>query len=146
MKKFITIWFIMGMSYFTLEGFWRGWTNISMLFVGGLCGALVGLLDELPKGHRLKVWQQCILGTLIILAVEFVSGVVLNMWLKLNIWDYSERWGNFMGQICIPFAALWFFLTPIAIYLDDWIRWKFFGEEEPAYNIKEMYKNLVRLK
>ncbi|SKA86369.1 Putative ABC-transporter type IV [Clostridium sp. USBA 49] len=146
MKKFIIIWFIMGMAYFTFEGFIRGWTNISMLFVGGLCGGLIGLLDEFPKVYKFKIWQQCILGTMIILIIEFISGLILNMWFKLNIWDYSQRWGDFKGQICIPFAIVWFLLTPIAIYLDDWIRWKFFGEEKPIYNVKEIYINLVKLK
>jgi len=145
MKKLLVIGFIMGMVYFTLEGFWRGWTNISMLFVGGLCGVLIGLLDEAPKRYNLKIWQQCLLGTLIIISIEFISGVILNLWLKLNIWDYSKRWGNFKGQICLTYSFLWFLLTPLAIWFDDWLRWKFYGEEKP-YDIKKIYRELVTFK
>jgi uncharacterized membrane protein len=145
MKKLLILGFVMGMFYFTAEGFWRGWTNIVMLFVGGLCCVLIGLLDEYPDKFRLKLWQQCILGTVIILAIEFVSGVILNIWLKLHIWDYSKSFGNVKGQVCVPYALLWFMLTPIAIWLDDFLRWKLFGEEEP-YDIRQLYKQLVRLK
>lgn len=145
MKKLSILGFVMGMIYFTAEGFWRGWTNIAMLFVGGLCCVLIGLLDEFPGKLKLKLWQQCILGTLIILTVEFVSGVILNLWLKLRIWDYSNSWGNIKGQVCVAYGFLWFLLTPFAIWLDDFLRWKLFGEEKP-YDIKHIYKDLVRLR
>lgn len=145
MKKLSILGFVMGMIYFTAEGFWRGWTNIAMLFVGGLCCLLIGLLDEFPNRFNLKIWQQCIIGTIIILAIEFVSGVILNIWLKLKIWDYSETWGNVMGQICVAYGFLWFILTPFVIWLDDFLRWKMYGEEKP-HHVRQIYKDLIRLK
>jgi uncharacterized membrane protein len=145
MKKLLILGFIMGMIYFTAEGFWRGWTNIAMLFVGGLCCVLVGLLDEYPERCNLKIWQQCVLGTFIILAVEFISGVILNIWLKLNIWDYSNNRSNILGQVCLSYAFLWFTLTPFAIWLDDFLRWKIFNEDRPE-DIKHMYMDLIKLK
>lgn len=144
MRKHITLGFIMGMLYFTAEGFWRGWTNISMLFVGGICGVLIGLLNEFPKYCKFKVWQQCILGTIIIVSIELASGIILNIWLKLEIWDYSNKWGNVKGQICLTYGILWFLLTPFVIWLDDWLRWKVYGEGKP-YKIKETYKKLIYL-
>ncbi|MDP4145133.1 MAG: hypothetical protein Q8936_11745 [Bacillota bacterium] len=141
MKKLFTIWFIMGMMYFTLEGFFRGWTNISMLFVGGLCGMLIGELDEHSGYFSGSMWGQCILGTLIILIIEFVSGMILNVWLKLNVWDYSHMWGNLYGQICVPYAFIWFMLVPFAIYIDDYLRYKFFDRKKPEALIMH-YRNL----
>ncbi|MFL0268674.1 putative ABC transporter permease [Candidatus Clostridium radicumherbarum] len=144
MKKLAVLGFIMGMMYFTAEGFWRGWTNISMLFVGGLCAVLIGLLNEFPKRHKFKIWQQCLLGTLIIVSIEFVSGVVLNIWLKLNIWDYSKHYGNIRGQVCLTYTILWFIITPAVIWLDDWLRWEIFGEGA-YYNLKQVYRDLIKL-
>lgn len=144
MKKLAVLGFIMGMMYFTAEGFWRGWTNISMLFVGGICSVLVGLLDEFPEHHKLKVWQQCLLGTSIIVSIEFTSGFILNIWLKLNIWDYSKQYGNVMGQVCLTYTILWFIITPAVIWLDDWLRWRIYGEEL-AYDIKQVYRDLIKL-
>lgn len=38
-----------------------------------------------------------------------------------------------MGQICPQFFAVWFLLALPAITLDDWLRWRIFGEEKPKY-------------
>lgn len=142
MIKHISLGLIMGVVYFVLEGLWRGWTNIAMLFIGGICGVLVGLLNERPGYYKLKIWQQCLIGTLIILCVEFVSGLVLNVWLGLHLWDYSNIWGNLYGQVCLPYAALWFLLTPFAIWLDDFLRAKLYKEGEP-YSFGEILVELV---
>lgn len=133
--------FVMGAIYMVLEGVWRGWTHISMLVVGGLSAFLIGKLNEHPKFYDRKMWEQCLIGTIIALLLEFISGMILNVWLKLDIWDYSNTWGNLYGQICIPYAVLWFFLIPFAIYTDDYLRYKLFGEEKPVGILKN-YKDL----
>lgn len=124
-----------------LEGLWRGWTNISMLVVGGLCAFLIGRLNEYKSFCNKKMWQQCLMGTLITLCIEFVSGLILNVWLGFHIWDYSNTFGNIYGQICLPYALLWFVLMPLAIYTDDWLRYKLFGEQKPT-GLLEYYKDL----
>ena len=40
---------------------------------------------------------------------------------------------NILGQICLPFTILWFFISILAIVLDDWIRYIMFDEEQPHY-------------
>lgn len=139
-KDFILI-FILGSLYMILEGLWRGWTNISMLFVGGVCAFLVGKLNEHPRFYDRKMWQQCLSGTLITLCIEFISGMILNVWLKLNIWDYSNLKYNLCGQICLTYAVLWFLLMPLTIFIDDWLRYKLFQEKKPL-GIINNYKNL----
>ncbi|TCX51917.1 MULTISPECIES: hypothetical protein [unclassified Dehalobacter] len=141
-KKSLVLGFLMGMVYLTMEGFARGWTNISMLFVGGTAAVLVGLLNQYPRYYRLKIWQQCVIGTLIVLAIELGSGLILNVWLGLGIWDYSAKPGNIYGQICPQFAALWFFLMPFNIWLDDWLRFRLYQEGDP-YRLKEIYLELI---
>ncbi|WP_353851693.1 hypothetical protein [Clostridium sp.] len=73
--------------------------------------------------------------------IEFTSGIILNVWLKLNIWDYSNTWGNLYGQICIPYAIIWFFLVPLAVFGDDYLRYKIFGQKKPDGLLKN-YKDL----
>ncbi len=125
-----------------IEILWRGYTDISMMFVGGLCGFLVGRLNEHPKFYDRKMWQQCIIGSLITLVIEFISGMLLNVWLGLHVWDYSNTWGNLYGQICLPYALLWFLLMPLAIFTDDYLRYKLFGEEKPTGLLK-YYEDLI---
>lgn len=130
-KKNMILIFIMGALYMVLEGIWRGWTNISMLLVGGICGFLIGNLNKHPLTYNKMMWEQCLIGTIIVLLIEFTSGMILNVYLKLGIWDYSDVWGNYYGQVCIPYSILWFFLVPMAIYVDDYIRYMLFSEEKP---------------
>jgi len=70
-----------------------------------------------------------------ITVIEFISGLILNVWLGLNMWDYSNMPGNILGQICPQFTILWFFLSAVGIILDDVVRWRFFGEEKPHYHL-----------
>ena len=68
-----------------------------------------------------------------ITVIEFIFGLILNVWLGLNMWDYSNMPGNVLGQICPQFMILWFFISAVGIILDDVVRWRFFGEEKQHY-------------
>lgn len=142
--KFLTLWFIMGMCYAQIELFIRGFTYLPMTFIGGLAGVLIGLLDRHPSSGVLKMWQQCILGTLIVLDIEFISGYICNIRLGMMLWDYSRYRYNLNGQVCFPLAAAWFFLVPFASWMDDFLRWKLFGENKPE-SIFYNYKRLLTL-
>lgn len=50
-----------------------------------------------------------------------------------NVWDYSNMPFNLLGQICLPFTVIWFFLSAVAVVLDDWIRHILWGEDIPHY-------------
>lgn len=67
--------------------------------------------------------------------MEFIWGYFLNIKLGLNLWDYSNLWGNFKGQICPLFSVCWFFLSGIGIILDDYLKYWFFSGEKPYYKI-----------
>lgn len=86
---------------------------------------------ELPWEMPL-VGQACICAVAIT-AVEFVAGVILNVWLNLGVWDYSHLPGNVMGQICPEFMFLWFFLSIVGIVMLDWMRYAVEGGERPHY-------------
>ena len=62
--------------------------------------------------------------------------------MSLNIWDYSDLPFNLMGQICLLFSVFWFFLSIIAIWLDDYLRYKFYGDKKPK-DLFEYMKNLI---
>ena len=103
-----------------------------MFAVGGICFVLIGLLNE-GMSWDLCIEKQVGLGLASVLIVEFISGCILNLWLGLGIWDYSNLPFNLLGQICLPFALLWIPLIIIAILLDDSIRYTFFDEQKPKY-------------
>ena len=123
-----------GTIYVLVEIFWRGHSHYSMFVVGGLCFLLIGAINNYFSWELGFVWQTLI-GTAIVTIVEFLSGMLLNVWLGLGIWDYSQMPCNLYGQICLTFVLAWIPLVSIAIYLDDFIRWKLFGEESPHYTL-----------
>ena len=125
--------FIMGgILYYLIEIIWRGYSHFSMFFVGGLCFVLIGKINEYISWET-PVYIQSILGSIIITTIEFISGCILNIWLRLDVWDYSNIPFNLLGQICLPFSILWVFISFAAILIDDYIRYFFFGEEKPRY-------------
>ena len=121
-----------GSIYVTMEILFRGYSHISMFIVGGLCLCLIGVLNEFYKWDMYIEWQ-VLIGVGIILTLEFISGCIVNLWLDLNVWDYSNMPLNLFGQICLPFALLWIPLAFLAILLDDYLRYNWFGEEKPRY-------------
>jgi len=105
-----------------------------MFLVGGLCFVLIGGINNyLP--WSLGIVQQSLIGAVIITVVELVAGLVVNVWLGLGVWDYSGLPLNFMGQISLLFFVLWIPLATVGIFIDDWLRYKLFGEEKPHYTI-----------
>ena len=75
------------------------------------------------------------LSALVVTAMEFAAGLVLNVWMGLGIWDYSDLPYNLLGQVCLLYMNLWFLLSLPAILLDDWLRWRWFDEQAPHYRL-----------
>ena len=94
MKRILTIWATLGAAYVVFETLFRGYSHPSMFVVGGLCGVLVGAINQAPRFYRAPVIVQSVIGAVIVLAVEFISGCVLNLWLGLGVWDYSNQPGT----------------------------------------------------
>lgn len=123
-----------GAAYYGLEILWRGRSHWTMLIVGGVCFVLCGLINELFTWD-MPLLVQGAAGACLITAVEFISGLILNLWLGLGIWDYSDLPLNILGQVCLPFSLLWVVIAAAAVVLDDWLRYLLFREERPRYRL-----------
>ena len=130
--KAIILMAVGGMLYALFEIGFRGYTHWTMIIVGGLCFYLIGLINEIIP-WRMKIWKQCLIGSLVVTAVEFVSGCIINLWLGWGVWDYSDMPFNILGQVCLPFSVLWVLLSALAIILDDYLRYWLYHEEKPHY-------------
>ena len=121
LKEFI-IFIIFGLMYVTIELLYRGHTHYSMFVVGGICGVLIGLIND--NTPDMPLLPQCVLGAVIITIIELLTGLFLNVYLGLNVWDYSNQPFNFMGQICPQFCIIWCILSILVIRIDDWLKEK----------------------
>ena len=133
--EYIMLLLLGGSIYYMIEILYRGHSHISMFILGGICFILIGLINELLSWDML-FWTQVIIGDIIVLVLEFITGLIVNVWLGLGVWDYSNLPFNLMGQICLPFALLWLPIVAIAIVLDDYCKWFFFQGKKPTYRFK----------
>ena len=97
-----------------------------------------GTLRLLNKYNEHVEWdtpliKQGIVGACIVTALEFVVGMIVNVYLGWGIWDYSNVPLNFIGQICLPFSIAWIAVSILAVVVDDWVRYFLFKEEKPHY-------------
>ena len=121
-----------GGIYVLIELAWRGRSHVSMFLLGGLCFWLIGRLDH---GRTVPVGVQACLGAVVVTALELVTGLIVNRWLGLGVWDYSGLPMNFLGQICLYYFVLWIPLSAAAVFAEDGLRWLLFRTPLPAYRI-----------
>ena len=134
LEKHFILFFVGGSAYYLLEIIMRGFSHYSMFICGGLCFLGCGLLNEFVN-IEIGLLGQMFLSSLIITGLELITGLIVNVWLGGNVWDYSNLPYNFKGQICLPYSIVWFFLSAAAIVLDDWIRHLLSAEEMPHYRL-----------
>lgn len=109
-----------GICYGLMEVIFRGRTHYSMFIAGGICFSLIILLDNRFRG-RISLFTLSLLGSAVITAVEFIFGVIFNIWLGMNVWDYSSAPFNLLGQVCLPFSLLWIIVSAAAILLNRFV-------------------------
>ena len=104
-KKYGLLFILGAVGYAAMETIWRGHTHWSMMIAGGLCFILFSLAAEALRGRSILLKAvTCAVG---VTAIEFIFGVVFNIYLGMGVWDYSHVSFNIMGQICPMFRLLW---------------------------------------
>jgi len=132
--KYTLLFLTGGFTYGGIEILFRGYSHVSMLVAGGICFILIGLMDEVFPWNMALI-SQMVFSAGIITAVEFLVGLVVNVWLKLNVWDYSAMPYNIMGQVCLLYTNIWFLLSLFGILADDYLRYYILKEKKPHYKI-----------
>ena len=112
--KFFSIFVIGGLGYGVIELLWRGRTHWTMLLTGGFCFIIIYLLSKID---RIPMAYKCAMGAASITVVEFLVGCVVNRMLGWQVWDYSMLRFNIMGQVCLLFCIVWYFMCVPSLYL-----------------------------
>lgn len=112
------------LGYGLLEVLWRGYTHWSMLTAGGICFIFFAKIGE--KLKNTSIFLKAVIGSCFVTSIEFIFGVVFNIILKKNVWDYSKLPLNIGGQICLLYSAIWALLSivfiPFACYISKKLR------------------------
>ncbi|NLN14697.1 MAG: hypothetical protein GX185_03730 [Tissierellia bacterium] len=132
--KYPFLFTIGGIIYYLIEILWRGYSYFSMFILGGLCFLLIGLVNEYYFFKSPLLFQQLV-ACITITLMEFSFGLIFNVVLGLDLWDYSKNSYNLMGQICLKYSIFWFFLSLPAILLYDYLNYLLFGGKKPQYQL-----------
>lgn len=133
-EKAVVLFLFGAAAYAAIEILWRGYTHWTMAVLGGLLFLLLGGINNWLPWDMPLVYQ-VVIGTALVTVAEFAAGLILNIWLGLGIWDYSNLPGNVCGQICPQFTVAWAGLSLVAILLDDYLRYWLWREEKPRYKL-----------
>ncbi len=112
--KNILIFLTGALGYGIIEILWRGYTHPSMLLTGGICFLIIWHISGFFS--YLSLFKKSLLSAFSITAVEIITGLIVNIILKLDVWDYSNLKFNILGQVSLLYSVLWFFLSAGIIY------------------------------
>ncbi len=94
----------------TNRGFLRG----PMLPIYGF-GAIMILFCTLPFGSN--IFLQYMVGAAACTVLEYVTGVLMEAIFKTKYWDYTGKFMNFQGRICLVSSLFWGVLSLFVIYV-----------------------------
>ena len=104
----ILVFVLGGFAYGMMEILFRGHTHWTMMITGGACVLTIYMLSGWLMS--IPLIMAAATGALIVTTYEFFVGLIVNVRLGWQVWDYSALPGNIMGQICPVFTAAWFLL------------------------------------
>ena len=133
LKCGICLFCVGGFLYNIIEVLWRGYSHWTMFFVGGACFNLMGRIHTFC---RKRLFQRCTLCALAVTLVEFFSGCLFNLKMKMNVWDYSGMFLNIKGQVCLLYSVLWGFLSLIAAPVYSRCRTRLAGGESKTPELR----------
>lgn len=122
--EYFLVFAVGGVVYSFIECLWRAHTHPSMACAGAVCFFCLYIMNG--KFHTMSPIKRALMGAGVITAVEFILGCLLNLVLGLNVWNYSNLYFNFLGQISLLYSFLWFLLCIPAFWLCSFIKTRIF--------------------
>ena len=104
-----------------LEFFYRRYAHGKWINPGFLCGPCLPLYGSglillyglclidysFIASKPLQIVVRILVQTVILTAIEYVTGLIFTKAFHVSLWDYSSRWGNIGGIICPLFSVIW---------------------------------------
>lgn len=113
----VLIFFTGAAGYSLTEYFFRGYTHWTMALTGGACLLTFYWYSKCTKNTPLPL--KAAVGALIITAFEFFVGVVVNLWYGWDVWDYSGKTCNILGQVCPEYSIAWFLICLSVLIISE---------------------------
>ena len=138
-----------GTIYYVIELFYRGYSHTSMFFLAGLLGILCIDTPNNIFGYDLDYSVQILISTTLCTIGEGITGLIVNIKMGLNVWDYSSLpFTFFCGQCNLFFVFAWMLIIGcFGIFFCD-AYWYYICKdgEQPYYKFggKEFFRMPLR--
>ena len=107
------LWTIGGTIYYSFEILFRGFSHWTMFVLGGICMMFFAFQGRASNWQE-SLWKQVLRCSLFVTACEFITGMIVNKFLRWEVWDYSDQPLHVFGQVCLPVAIIF---SPFSIHL-----------------------------
>lgn len=133
-SEYLFIFTLGGCIYYSFEMLFRGFSHWSMFILGGVAlwfctwqGLILDWEDPL--------WLQVVRSIIFVTALEFLTGLVVNKYFHLGVWDYTDQPFQLFGQICLPFTFLFSGLCAFGILLGGFLAHTLYRERTPHFHV-----------
>lgn len=92
----------------------RGFINGPFVTIYGVGAVLIYVILRPLEGNLIGLYFG---GMALATALEYVTGVLMEMIFHTNWWDYSAKRFNFQGKICLGSSIAWGFFTLALFYI-----------------------------
>lgn len=134
LSEYLFLWALGGCLYYFFEIFFRGFSHWSMFILGGICMVFFTVQGQMVHWAD-PLWMQILRCIIFVTAMEFITGIIVNKWLHMAVWDYSNQPFQIFGQICLPFMIIFSGLCALGILLSGYLSYWLYGEEKPHYHV-----------
>ncbi len=134
LSEYLFLWAVGGSIYYGFELLFRGFSHWSMFVLGGICFVFFAVQGRMVLWQD-PLWLQLARCMVFVTSMEFITGIIVNKWLLLNVWDYSRLPLQLFGQICVPFIIIFSGLAAVGIILSGYLMHWLYQEPKPHYYI-----------
>ena len=118
-REYAFVYLFGGIMYGLMEVIWRGHTHWTMTLTGGTALLILYIINI--KMSNCNIFLKCLIGASAITLLEFTVGVIINIILKWNVWDYSNRPLNFPRITTMHIRGKFCVVKLIKKYFVKWI-------------------------
>lgn len=91
----------------------RGFLTAPICPIYGFGALLVLYADSLIKAKSIPFYTGILLALVLATVLEYLTGYVLEKYLNIKAWDYSNESLNLHGRVCVKFSLFWGILAYI---------------------------------
>ena len=134
LSEYLFLWAVGGCIYYGFELLFRGFSHWTMFVLGGICFLFFKIQGDMV-GRADPLWKQVGRGVIFVTAMEFITGIIVNKYFGLGVWDYTDQPLQLFGQICVPFIIIFSGLTAVGIILSGYMGYWIYGDQKPEFHV-----------